>query len=124
MPQIVADLTIGVIAGVVATFAIGNLPVQLLMIYSVLRVTRIPVTVFLADLKGISQALLAMTIATLATSELLEETGIDGWPRLIVTTVVGIATYVPLCAWRSPDLLNEVRTIRRAFAPSQLEEAL
>lgn len=111
------------IAGVVAAFAISNLPVQMLVIYCVLRVTDISLGAFLSDLKGISEALLAMIIIALATSELMGTAGAADWLRLIVTTVVGIATYAPLCAWRSPGLLDELRTIRRALASAQSDQA-
>jgi len=40
--------------------------------------------------------------------------GLPGGPRLAVLVVIGASTYVGLLAWRSSDLLAELRTtIRR-----------
>jgi hypothetical protein len=47
-----------------------------------------------------------------------------GW-SLVVLILVGIAVYVPLCAWRAPEVVEEVRDVvrSRTAAPAPRAEA-
>ena len=59
----------------------------------------------------------------------LIDAGAGEFVRLVLCVLAGILVYVPLCAWRQPELLDEVRRLRRgrirgvatgAPAPSQV----
>ena len=64
-------------------------------------------------LSGVVQASVASTLAAVATRELLLALDVGPVARSTIVIVVGILVYVPTCAWRAPDVLQELRQLRR-----------
>jgi O-antigen/teichoic acid export membrane protein len=65
-------------------------------------------------LSGVAQASAASTLAAVAARELLLALDVGPGPRSTLVIVVGILVYVPTCAWRAPDVLQELRQLRAA----------
>ena len=57
-----------------------------------------------------------MTVVVLGARELLIDQGVSDAARLALLILLGIAVYVPLCAWRAPEILDELRALRRRQA--------
>ena len=43
--------------------------------------------------------------------------GVSDTARLVLLILLGIAVYVPLCAWRAPEIMDELRALRRRSEP-------
>jgi O-antigen/teichoic acid export membrane protein len=67
---------------------------------------------FLRALTGVAGATLGMAIVVAATRWGLVEAGAPALVRLLLCTLAGVAAYLPLCAWRAPEVLAEVRAAR------------
>jgi hypothetical protein len=44
---------------------------------------------------------------------LLAYAGVGTLPRLLICTAVAVAVYVPIGAWRAPDVVDELRRFQR-----------
>ena len=84
------------------------------------RAVRISVWTFARGLSGVVQASLLMLAALLAAKLLLFDAGVPAAVRLGVLVALGVAVYLPCCAWRAPEVLDELRQLRgrRALAES------
>jgi O-antigen/teichoic acid export membrane protein len=67
---------------------------------------------FLRALTGVAWATLGMAVVVAAARWGLVEVGAPALVRLVLCTLAGVAAYVPLCAWRAPEVLAEVRSAR------------
>ena len=70
-------------------------------------------------LSGVVQASAASTLAAVAARELLLTLDVAPVARSTIAVVVGILVYVPTCAWRAPEVLQELRQLRTGKAPTQ-----
>lgn len=70
-------------------------------------------------LSGVVQASVASTLAAVAAREVLLTFGVGPLARSTIAIVVGILVYVPMCAWRAPDVLEELRQLRAGKASAQ-----
>jgi O-antigen/teichoic acid export membrane protein len=66
-------------------------------------------------LAGVVQVSLGMTLAVWAARMALVHESVPAGPRFALCVAVGIAVYVPLAAWRVPDLRGELRRILAGF---------
>jgi O-antigen/teichoic acid export membrane protein len=100
------------ILGVAACFAVSSTLVE--PIYSVLtaRALGVSVLAFPRSLVGVAEASVAMACCVLAARELLVHAGVGPAGRLLAVTALGIALYVPLCAWRAREVSAELRELR------------
>jgi O-antigen/teichoic acid export membrane protein len=101
------------IVGVAAAYAISNTLLQPL--YTALTARTVGLTLLdcARSLAGVGQAAAAMGAAVLGAKLLLIEQGLGPGARLPILVAVGIAVFVPLCAWRVPDLATDVRRLMR-----------
>ncbi len=67
----------------------------------------------LRALAGVGQAALGMAVAAVALRAALVEADVAPVLRLVVVIGSGIVIYVALCAWRAPEVLAELRSLRR-----------
>lgn len=60
---------------------------------------------------GVVQAAAAMTLVVLGVRlALLDQ--VSAGPRLVVVILVGVTVYLPLCRWRAPEVVEEIRRVR------------
>ncbi len=101
------------IVGVAACYAISSTLVEPLNAYLTCRALGISLWRFLRGLSGVAQATALMGVAVLATRELLIAQGVAPAARLVLVVLVGLAVYVPACAWRSSQVVAEVAAVLR-----------
>jgi O-antigen/teichoic acid export membrane protein len=107
------------IVGVAACYAMSS--TLLLPIYTHLtaRILGLSAWTFLRDLVGVMQAAAAMAVLMLAARALLLEIGAPIGLRLAVVVAAGTAVFLAGLAWRSPEVLAEIRSIVRRPAPTE-----
>ena len=104
------------IVGVAAGYAISSTFVEPYYAWLTARALDTPLSTLLRGLRGVFEAATAMIACVLAAKLfLLPEELHEAW-TLIALILVGIAVYVPLCAWRAPEVVAEIRDVRRARA--------
>jgi PST family polysaccharide transporter len=107
------------IVGVAAGYAIVTLPVQVYLMLLVTRVLSIRTRVFLRSMSGVLEAALAMFAGCWVARELLLQTSVGPAVRLVAVTVIGALVYLPIAAWRNPELVADVRSLRRRRATGE-----
>jgi len=106
------------VVGVAVAYAVASTLVEPYYAWLTARVLDVSIRDFGAALSGVAQAAAAMTVVVLAGRSLLIEQGVSEAARLGVLVLLGIAVYVPLCAWRAPEVLAELRDLRRRGEPA------
>ena len=100
------------IVGVAAGYAISSSFVEPYYTWLTARALGVSPLAFPRALAGVFQASLAMLACVLAVRFVLPNELGDGG-RLATLILVGVASYVPLCAWRAPEILEELKSLRR-----------
>lgn len=111
---VVASFAAGVsygIEGVAAGFAVANALTAPVYLRITLRALGVPASRLRGALAGVVEAALAMLAAVLAARLLVSELTASEAVELAVAVVVGVAVYAPVCAWRSPEVLRELRRV-------------
>jgi O-antigen/teichoic acid export membrane protein len=101
------------IVGVAAGYCIASSFAEPYYAWQTMRTIGVPVRAYLASLAGIAGAALAMGACVLATRELLLPEGLPDGLRLAILIAVGAASYLPLWAWRAPEIVADVRGVLR-----------
>jgi O-antigen/teichoic acid export membrane protein len=107
----VAGLHWGIV-GVAAGYAISSTLVEPMYAWLTARALGVPVWGFARSLAGVVQAAVVMLGAVLALRLFLVDQGVSAGPRLALVVAAGIAVFVPLCLWRQPEVLAELRRVR------------
>ncbi|HEY7561808.1 MAG TPA: MOP flippase family protein [Gaiellaceae bacterium] len=113
------------VVGVAVGYALVSTFLEPYYAWLTARSLDVSVLVLLRALAGVAQASAAMACAVLAAKLFLLPADLaSGW-SLVVLILVGIAVYVPLCAWRAPEVVEEVRDVvrSRTSAPAPRAEA-
>ena len=125
----VAGLVIGLqwgIVGVAAGFAAAAALTEPTYAWLTARLLAVPLRSLLRDLAGVVQAIAAMTAAVALCRLSLTDVSLPPVVRLLTLVAVGTAVYLPCLAWRAPDVLRDVRRVRRssgAARPGPAESA-
>jgi len=117
-PAFVIGLHWGIV-GVAASYAIVNLPVMLAFTRRATAAVNISVGTFLQSLWSVTQASVLMTFVAALVRLLLVDAGTPPALRLILVILAALAVYVPGLAWRAPEVLAELRHLRRSRAAGQ-----
>jgi len=112
----IAGFAIGVqwgIVGVAVGYAIAN--TLLIPIYLVLGLREVGITLggYVRAISGVVEAAAAMALVVLGLRLALLD-HFQAGPRLVVLISAGVAVYVPLCMWRAPQVVEEIRRVRAA----------
>jgi O-antigen/teichoic acid export membrane protein len=113
------------IVGVAAGYALASTVLEPYYAWLTARALGVSVFSLARGLRGVFEAALAMVACVLAAKLfLLPDELRAGW-TLTALILLGIVVYVPLCAWRAPEVVEEVRDVRRSRAaqPPALAEA-
>ena len=116
-------LSIVTVAGFVAGLpwgiegvAIAYLAVTLVMQPIYLRLASSAVNVspleWLRSITGVLQAGIAMLLVVLGARELLSGADLQAGLELVILVAIGALAYVPLVAWRAPEVRGELRRLR------------
>jgi O-antigen/teichoic acid export membrane protein len=118
----VAGFAIGLrwgIVGVAAGYAIANTLLIPYYVASGSRAVGVSLREFGVALAGVVQAAVVMAVAVLGLRiALLHQ--LSAGPRLVVLIAAGAALYVPLCRWRAPQIVQEVRWARASLSRDSL----
>jgi O-antigen/teichoic acid export membrane protein len=101
------------IVGVAAAYAIASCIAEPYYAWQTMRTIGVPVAAYLRNLQGVTAATLGMAACVLATRELLLPDGLPAAARLAILVAVGAVSYLPLWAWRAPEVLAEFRGVVR-----------
>ena len=101
------------IVGVAAAYAIASTFVEPYYAWLTMRVLGISVREYVGNLAGVAVAALAMAACVLAVRTLVVPDDLPAALRLLILVAVGIAAFVPLWGWRAPDVLADLRALRK-----------
>lgn len=111
----VVGLQFGVI-GVAAAYAVSSTLVEPILTVITARNLGVSPLVLVRAVIGVFQAGAVMALAVLLSRMALVSAGVPAMPRLALLIVVGLAVYVPMCAWRVPELRGELGLLRGRIA--------
>jgi O-antigen/teichoic acid export membrane protein len=101
------------IVAVAACYAVSTTLVEPLFFSLTARAAGVSPWSVLRSLFGVVQASAAMVLVVLAGRAVLVHLGTTPLERLILLVVLGAAVYLPACAWRVPEVVTELRDVRR-----------
>jgi PST family polysaccharide transporter len=102
------------ISGVAACYTVATLAVEPVRAYLTTSALGIPLARFVRSLGSVVQATAAMTAVLWTGSAVLAASGVPAPVRLVTLTVVGIVSFGGFCAWRAPEIVEELRRLRSA----------
>ena len=108
----VAGLSWGIV-GVATGYAIATAVFFPVFTWISARAIGSSVRAFAGALSGVVQASVVMVGCVLATRLLLVEEGVPAGARLAVLVLVGAVVYIACCAWRAPELREELGQLLR-----------
>ena len=105
------------IIGVAAGYAISSTIVEPYYTWITGRAVGVSLWTFIRSLAGIVQASVVMAAAVLTARTTLTSNGFAAGSTLAICIVVGLVVYVPLCIWREPVVIDEIRDLVRRRRP-------
>jgi O-antigen/teichoic acid export membrane protein len=109
------------IVGVAAAYAIASTFTEPVYAWATMRTIGVPVRDYARNLAGVVAAALGMAACVLAVRWLVLPDDATAGVRLAAMMVTGVVTFVPLWAWRAPEVLAELRDLvarRRGAVPA------
>jgi O-antigen/teichoic acid export membrane protein len=108
------------INGVATAYLIATVVLQPVFLWFTVRAVGLSMSDWLRSIVGVVEAGVVMVLIVLGGRELLLETTLGVTARLAALIVIGAAVYVPLVAWRAPEIWPELRGAIRGLgrAPS------
>lgn len=101
------------ILGIATAYAVSSTFVEPYYTWLTARALEVPVRSFFRAMTGVFVAAVAMLAAVLVARRALLETDIGAAARLALLIPLGALIYVPLCLWRAPEVLRDLRSMRR-----------
>ncbi len=101
------------IFGVAIAYAISSTFVEPYYTWVTARAVGIGLRDVWHSLAGVVEAAVLMTVGVTVLKLILLDQGAATAVRLAVLVAAGIALYIPLCSWRSPEVTEELRLLRR-----------
>ena len=101
------------ITGVAVAYAISTTLVEPFQTVLAARALGVSPMVFFRSVARVFQAALGMCAVVLAVRWALIDAGVGPSARLVACVAAGALAYVPLCAWRVPEVAQEIRDLLR-----------
>lgn len=101
------------IEGVATAYLLVNLVMQPAFVWLTTRAVGLTLREWFRSIAGVLQAGTGMLAIVLLSAELLLETGLGVGPRLAALLAISALAYVPLIAWRAPEVTSELRELYR-----------
>ncbi len=111
------------VVGVATGYAVSSTIVEPYYTLITLRALDMSVGTFLRSLRGVVEASLAMMAVVAATRFALVAASTAPAARLAICIAVGGLVYLPVCAWRAPEVLREFDGVRRRVRRPRLPVA-
>jgi len=109
------------IVGVATAYAVSSTFAEPYYAWRTMRTVGVSVRAYLANLAGVVEAALGMVVCVLGTRLFLLPEDMSPALRFAILVLVGAASYLPLWAWRAPevlaDLRSQLRRKRKTAAP-------
>ncbi len=99
------------VAGVAAAYAISSTIVEPFLTVLTARALGVSPWIFVRSVTGVAQAAIVMSGVVLAARLAMVDAEVPPAARLALLTLLGIVVYVPLCAWRAPEVVQEIRSL-------------
>jgi O-antigen/teichoic acid export membrane protein len=96
------------VLGVAACYTAVIVLIEPLRTYLATKALQISIWRFIGAFTGVAQATAVMSVAVIATRQLLIAHDVPAGVRLLAAIAVGVAVYIPVCAWRSPEVVEEL----------------
>ncbi len=103
------------IIGVAVAYAISSTLVEPILTVLTARAIGVSPWVFVRSLTGVAQATAGMAAVVLLARMAMVDAGVPAGARLVLAIAVGAIVFIPLCAWRVPEVRHEVRTVLPRF---------
>ncbi len=100
------------VVGVAAAYAIASTIVEPYYTWLTARSIDASLRELWSSISGVAQAAGAMAVIVLAARTALIEQGASNVVLLLTLIPLGIVVYIPLLAWRSPEVVDELRALR------------
>jgi O-antigen/teichoic acid export membrane protein len=111
------------VVGVATAYAISSAFVEPYYSRLTARSVGLSLIDFVRPLAGVAQAVVAMAACVLAARQLAIYGGVPTALRLVSLIVIGAVTYTLFCAWRAPEVVAEIRDLRRRRRRPQMTAA-
>jgi O-antigen/teichoic acid export membrane protein len=105
------------IIGIAVAYAISSTLVEPILTVVTARCIGVSPWVFVRSVTGVAQAAGGMAAAVWLARMAMVDAGVPQGARLVLCIVVGAIVFVPLCAWRVPEVRGEVRGALARFFP-------
>ena len=112
------------VVGVAAAYAISSTIVEPFLTVLTARALGVSPFIFVRSVSGVAQAALVMSAAVLAARLAMVDAEVPALARLVLCTLLGVVVYVPLCAWRAPEVVQEIRMLAGARRGARLGTAV
>jgi O-antigen/teichoic acid export membrane protein len=99
------------VVGVAAGYAISSTLIEPILTVLTARALGVSPMVFVRAVAGVFQAAIAMVAVLAVARPALVDAGVPAGPRLALLVLIGAVVYLPLCAWRAPELVRDVRSL-------------
>jgi O-antigen/teichoic acid export membrane protein len=106
------------VTGVAIAYAISSTLVEPALTVLTARAMGVSPMVFVRSVTGVFQAAAVMAAATFALRAALVDADVPQFARLVLVSLAGVVIFVPLCAWRVPEVAQEIRGLFRRVAPT------
>jgi O-antigen/teichoic acid export membrane protein len=106
------------ILGVAVGYAVSSTIVEPVYTQLTARALGTSIWAFSRNLSGVVQATLVMVSFVLLAQLMLGlvDSGAPAAARLVLLVLLGVAVYVPACVWRAPEIVSDLRSLRRGRA--------
>jgi O-antigen/teichoic acid export membrane protein len=104
--------------GVAAAYAISSSVLFVLFTFITARVAGVSLLAFAQNLSGVVQASILMFVCVLTARAFLVHEAVPAGMRLCLAVIGGAAVFLAAAAWRAPEILSDLRSLRR---PTRLE---
>lgn len=99
------------VIGVAAAYAISSTLVDPILTVITARVLGVSPMIFVRAVSGVFQAAIGMMIAVYFARMALVDADVPAFARLVLSVALGAAVYVPLLAWRAPEVVRDARSL-------------
>ena len=99
------------IVGVAAAYAISSTIVEPFLTVLTARSLGVSPWIFVRSVVGVAQSAAVMGVVVLVARLAMVDAGVPAALRLVLATLLGVAVFAALCAWREPEIRRDLRSL-------------
>jgi O-antigen/teichoic acid export membrane protein len=110
----IAGFLVGInwgVMGLAVAFAITSTVIEPVLTVITARVIGVSPMIFFRAISGVFQAGAGMVAVLVLVRPALVEAGVPTGARLALLVALGAIVYLPLCAWRAPEVVRDTRSL-------------